>query len=355
MRGPLARASVTRRRLTADADTGDPQQDIDRAKPLYNHTRARRERDRDKARLIDLQLNRAAGFRHVIHRRADAIERCRDCRPTQLFRNPAAAVGLGRYLLMWLHVGIDLKRGGVVVAVLLATPLVLAAADEPKNRLMVEIATESLRADDAPHQPASTSPSVIDQGHVEAVLGKEVVSSLGEKMGRIIDILVDRNGRVRGAVIDFGGFLGVGVRKIVVDWRDLHFSPSEHTSRISVDLTRDQVKAAPEFQEGKPVVVVGAPAMTTSGTSDNPEQAPSAPAPPSSRDQVSAPPAAAHSPAMPPRGSSVGHRSHHQACKTATHHQCPRNRTKRCQTTRGTEHNRLFFPTAAKCRPAARS
>jgi len=242
-----------------------------------------------------------------------------------------------------------------MVAMLLATPLVLAAADEPKNRPIVENATESLRADNAPNQPASTSPSVIDQGHVEGVLGKEVVSSLGEKMGRIIDILVDRNGQVRGAVIDFGGFLGVGVRKIVVDWRNLHFSPSEHTSRIGIDLTRDQVKAAPEFEEGKPIVVVGAPGETTVGTSDNPEQAPGAPAPPPSQNQVSAPPAATHSPAMPPRGGSVGHRGHHQACKTATHRQCARNRTKRCQTTRGTEHNRLFLPTAAKCRSAARS
>src|SRR6266849_2785320 len=37
------------------------------------------------------------------------------------------------------------------------------------------------------------------------------------------DVLVDRSGIVRAAVIDFGGFLGVGSRKIVVDWNALHF------------------------------------------------------------------------------------------------------------------------------------
>jgi hypothetical protein len=39
-----------------------------------------------------------------------------------------------------------------------------------------------------------------------------------EDMGRIVDVIVDRSGQVRAAVIDFGGFLGVGSRKIAVDW-----------------------------------------------------------------------------------------------------------------------------------------
>ena len=45
-------------------------------------------------------------------------------------------------------------------------------------------------------------------------------------MGRIVDVIVDRAGTVRAAVIDFGGFLGVGSRKIVVDWSALHFGAS---------------------------------------------------------------------------------------------------------------------------------
>ena len=44
-------------------------------------------------------------------------------------------------------------------------------------------------------------------------------------MGRIVDVLVDRSGQVRAAIIDFGGFLGVGSRKIAVDWNALHFPP----------------------------------------------------------------------------------------------------------------------------------
>ena len=101
--------------------------------------------------------------------------------------------------------------------------------------------------------------TVLNKHEVEGILGREVRSSTNENMGRIVDVLVDRTGQVRAAIIDFGGFLGVGSRKIAVDWNALHFPPpGKPGARITLELTRDQVKAAPEYQEGKPVVVLGA-------------------------------------------------------------------------------------------------
>lgn len=100
--------------------------------------------------------------------------------------------------------------------------------------------------------------TVLPNQDVQGVLGKEVRSSADEDMGRIVDILVDRGGQVRAAVIDFGGFLGVGNRKVVVDWTALHFAPADQPDRVSLDLTRNQIKQAPEYKPGKPVVVLGA-------------------------------------------------------------------------------------------------
>jgi hypothetical protein len=101
--------------------------------------------------------------------------------------------------------------------------------------------------------------TILNDHEVEGILGREVVSSAGENMGRIVDVLVDRSGQVRAAIIDFGGFLGVGSRKIAVDWNALHFPPpGKPDAKITLELTRDQVKAAPEYQEGKPIVVLGA-------------------------------------------------------------------------------------------------
>jgi hypothetical protein len=45
------------------------------------------------------------------------------------------------------------------------------------------------------------------------ILGKEVHSPSGQAMGRIVDLLVDEMGRPQAAIIDFGGFLGVGIRR----------------------------------------------------------------------------------------------------------------------------------------------
>jgi hypothetical protein len=111
-----------------------------------------------------------------------------------------------------------------------------------------------------PAQPQATPEvKVLPDHEVEGVLGKEVVSATNENMGRVVDVLVDHAGKVRAAVIDFGGFLGVGSRKIAVDWSALHFPPpGKPDTHIALEFTRDQVKAAPEYQDGKPVVVLSA-------------------------------------------------------------------------------------------------
>jgi hypothetical protein len=107
----------------------------------------------------------------------------------------------------------------------------------------------------------ATPPSVtvIDAVDAHGILGRDVRSAADEDMGRLVDVIVDRGGSVRAAVIDFGGFLGVGSRKIVVDWNALHFwnVANPHKS-ITLELTRDQVKAAPEYKEDQPIVVLGA-------------------------------------------------------------------------------------------------
>jgi hypothetical protein len=113
----------------------------------------------------------------------------------------------------------------------------------------------------APAQEPAPPPSVtvIDANDAHGVLGRDVRSPADEDMGHIVDVIVDRAGTVRAAVIDFGGFLGVGLRKIVVDWSALHFGQiANKKDAISLELTKEQVMAAPEYKEDKPIVVLGA-------------------------------------------------------------------------------------------------
>jgi hypothetical protein len=113
----------------------------------------------------------------------------------------------------------------------------------------------------APAKEPAPPPSVTIIGASDAhgVLGRDVRSPTDEDMGHIVDVIVDRSGSVRAAVIDFGGFLGVGSRKIVVDWNALHFGRiANKGDSITLELTKDQVTAAPEYKEDTPIVVLGA-------------------------------------------------------------------------------------------------
>jgi PRC-barrel domain protein len=103
------------------------------------------------------------------------------------------------------------------------------------------------------------SVTVIGARDAHGILGREVRSAANEDMGRIVDVIVDRTGTVRAAVIDFGGFLGVGSRRIVVDWNALHFGRiANKGDSITLELNKDQVNAAPEYKEDTPLIVLGA-------------------------------------------------------------------------------------------------
>ena len=104
-----------------------------------------------------------------------------------------------------------------------------------------------------------TPATVVDAQQLESILGKNVISPTGEDMGRIVDIIVDRSGQVRAAIIDFGGFLGVGTRKIAVDWRLIRFPSDGKMDNVMVDLTSNQLRVSPVFKAGEPVVVIGRP------------------------------------------------------------------------------------------------
>jgi PRC-barrel domain len=133
----------------------------------------------------------------------------------------------------------------------------LAVADEaavPASGQSAKISSDTPKELSAP-----PSVTVIGAGDARGILGRDVRSTAGEDMGLIVDVIVDRSGTVRAAVIDFGGFLGVGSRKIVVDWSALHFGQiTNKTERITLELTLEQVKTAPEYKEDAPIVVLGA-------------------------------------------------------------------------------------------------
>jgi PRC-barrel domain len=142
-------------------------------------------------------------------------------------------------------------RWFTILCLLLGLAAVASRAEnEPKDNPPAGAAKEAV-------PPPSVT--VIAPREARGVLGRHVRSPQDEDMGHIVDVIVDRTGTVRAAVIDFGGFLGVGSRKIVVDWNALHFGRvADKSESIRLELSKAQVAAAPEYKEDTPIVVLGA-------------------------------------------------------------------------------------------------
>ena len=147
----------------------------------------------------------------------------------------------------------------IFVAAAFVASTAAGAADDAASPPTTSKAAPQAGAKEGAKEPAPPpSVTVIGARDAHGILGREVRSAANENMGRIVDVIVDREGTVRAAVIDFGGFLGVGSRRIVVDWNALHFgSVSSKSDSITLELTKEQVNAAPEYKEDTPLIVLG--------------------------------------------------------------------------------------------------
>ena len=106
--------------------------------------------------------------------------------------------------------------------------------------------------------PAEAPPEQVAADQVVAVLGLAARGDDGREVGRIVDVLVDTAGTPRAAVIDVGGFLGMGNRKVAVDWAALHFAIGKQAV-ATLAIPSGQIKAAPAYDPAKPVEMVGLP------------------------------------------------------------------------------------------------
>jgi len=152
---------------------------------------------------------------------------------------------------------------GLVIVANLAVATSHAADEPPAGASEANAPATQPPASTVPVTPKDAAPppsvTIIGASEAHGVLGRDVRSAAGEDMGRIVDVIVDRTGHVRAAAIDFGGFLGVGSRKIVVDWNALRFGKiANKKDSITLELTKAQVAAAPEYKEDTPIVVLGA-------------------------------------------------------------------------------------------------
>lgn len=91
----------------------------------------------------------------------------------------------------------------------------------------------------------ATTSDIISSDKVE---GTSVYNAAGDKLGSIDDLMIDkRSGQVRYAVMEFGGFLGMGTDRYPLPWNMLKYDLDK--GGYVVPLDRAQLEGAPRYAD----------------------------------------------------------------------------------------------------------
>jgi hypothetical protein len=81
------------------------------------------------------------------------------------------------------------------------------------------------------------------------VIRSDVTNDRGERIGTVDDVLVGRDDRVLSAVLQVGGFLGLGGRLVAVPYNSLVLDDAEGTLKIMLPgATKEELQKLPEFR-----------------------------------------------------------------------------------------------------------
>jgi sporulation protein YlmC with PRC-barrel domain len=84
----------------------------------------------------------------------------------------------------------------------------------------------------------------------DRVEGTEVRRSDGKKVGTIQRLMIDKlSGEVAYAVLNFGGFFGMGEKHLPVVWERMKFNSS--LDAYEINMTEDELSRAPSYAADK--------------------------------------------------------------------------------------------------------
>ncbi|HKO60770.1 MAG TPA: PRC-barrel domain-containing protein [Pyrinomonadaceae bacterium] len=87
------------------------------------------------------------------------------------------------------------------------------------------------------------------------LIGMKVEGTDGKNLGKIRDLVLDpEDGDIEYAVLDFGGFLGIGDKYFAVPWDALN--KTENGKKIALDTTKRDLKKAPGFDKNQEVAAL---------------------------------------------------------------------------------------------------
>ncbi len=132
-----------------------------------------------------------------------------------------------------------------------AVPAAIAAEQQIDTNTKVQFAAGE-KSTPTTGAPGTTTPapSAMEgkSGNVSAqeLIGKEITNAGGDSIGEVNSVIIGDDGEVNAVVVGVGGFLGMGEHDVALKWDEV--KPSPDGKELKVSMTKDQLKAMPEYE-----------------------------------------------------------------------------------------------------------
>ena len=91
--------------------------------------------------------------------------------------------------------------------------------------------------------PATNTVIMPDQIRASKMIGSTVYDLQNRNIGRVKDLVLDRDGKVAAVVLDVGSFLGVGGKYVAINLSDI----KTDNNRLTLDRTKEQLQKMAKY------------------------------------------------------------------------------------------------------------
>jgi sporulation protein YlmC with PRC-barrel domain len=77
---------------------------------------------------------------------------------------------------------------------------------------------------------------------------QDVYDPNNTKIGQIMDVLVDKSGKISTLIVGVGGFLGAGQKDVAVPFEEVRATTKDNKVHLVMNATKDSLKSAPGFK-----------------------------------------------------------------------------------------------------------
>ena len=95
---------------------------------------------------------------------------------------------------------------------------------------------------------AASRTSTVDGYSAKGLMGSSLLGPDGERVAKVADLVFGPDGTVKRLVVEVGGFLGIGARRVAIDVDQLQRLPDGRGDDLRTTLTRSQLEALPRYR-----------------------------------------------------------------------------------------------------------